>query len=226
MSLYVIYYDESGLLETYKAGIKKVIGSAINRPPEKYYNHNVYAMDINSGDIVWEKSLGEGEMVPNNKSGASMIYEGKVYVGSPITKAFYALDEKTGDVLWEQESNINKAPPVADNNIVYFTGTKGFVHAFDSESGDLEGRKHLGGTLAPAGPVLMNDHLIVGSQDNNAYILPVDDILESEDSVSIIKQTNNIFSFIMLIYIVPTLILLSIITVILVVAKKLRKNKA
>jgi hypothetical protein len=67
---------------------------------------------------------------------------------------------------------------------VFFTDTKGLVFAFDTESGDLLGKKMLGGKLAPSGPVLMNDHLIVGSQNGNVYIQPSESIIEEFDEVS------------------------------------------
>ncbi|QKY71709.1 hypothetical protein Len3610_12470 [Lentibacillus sp. CBA3610] len=215
-------YESDGLLETYKAGVKKSIGNLINKPPEKLHNHKVFAMDINTGEVVWETSLGEGEMVPNNKSGAPMIYDGKVFVGSPITKGFYALNAKTGETLWNKEANINKAPPVADNNIVYFTDTKGLVYAFDTESGELKGKKLLGGKLAPSGPILMNDHLIVGSQDSNAYILPTTEILQSNDSIDSEEKNASDFLFVMLVYIVPILIVLGIMAVVFLGVRKLR----
>lgn len=146
-------------------------------------NHMIYAMDIKTGDVVWEESLGTGEMVKNNKSGAPIVYEDAVFVGSPITKTFYSFDAKTGKQLWNYPSNVNKAPPVADKGIVYFADTKGIVYAFKSDSGKLLGKKELGGKLAPAGPVLMNDHLIVGSQDSNVYIVPITEILEKTSSL-------------------------------------------
>src|SRR5699024_3878568 len=44
--------------------------------------HFIYAMDVGNGELLWKESLGIGEMVKNNKSGAPMIYEKTVYVGS------------------------------------------------------------------------------------------------------------------------------------------------
>src|SRR5699024_2087320 len=138
----------------------------------------IYAMDIENGEIVWEKEMGSGENVENNKSGAPMIYNDKVFVASPITQHFYAYDAKTGEELWSNQNDyIAKAPPVADDGIVYFTDAKGHVFAFDVEDGSLKGVKKLKGTLAPAGPVIMNEHLIVGSQSSEIYTIPTDDII-------------------------------------------------
>jgi outer membrane protein assembly factor BamB len=145
-------------------------------------NHMIYAMDLKTGEVKWKDSFGTGKDVANNKSGAPMVYGDQVFVGSPITKTFYSYDVKTGKQLWNFPTNVNKAPPAADNDIVYFTDTKGFLYAFDTDTGELLGKEKLGGKLAPAGPVLMNGHIIVGSQDKNVYILPIEKILNVKDS--------------------------------------------
>src|SRR5699024_1293761 len=92
----------------------------------------------------WETSLGEGVFVKNNKSGAPMIYEGNIYVGSPITETFYAYDLKTGDKLWEFEDEIMKAPPVAQDGIVFFSNTRGFVYALDAKTGEYLASEYCG----------------------------------------------------------------------------------
>lgn len=142
--------------------------------------HFMYAMDTETGEIVWKESLGVGENVSNNKSGAPMIYEGNIYVGSPITKAFYAYDLKTGEKLWEFEDEVMKAPPVAQDGVVYFSNTKGYVYALDAETGEQIAEKELNGVLAPAGPIIMNDTLFVGSQDSNVYAVPLTDFEEEQ----------------------------------------------
>lgn len=144
--------------------------------------HKFYAMDMENGEVLWEEDMGDGDKVKNNRSGAPMVYDDKVFVASPVTEKFYAYDAEDGDLLWEyQNDEIAKAPPVADDGIVYFTDTAGYVFAFDVENGDLEGKKELEGKLAPAGPVIMNDHLIVGSQSSKVYMLPTKDITEADD---------------------------------------------
>src|SRR5699024_660067 len=99
--------------------------------------HWLYAMDTESGEILWKESLGTGEFVKNNKSGAPIIYNGKIFVGSPITETFYAYDLKSGEKLWEFENKVMKAPPVAQDGIVYFSNTEGMVYALDAETGDV-----------------------------------------------------------------------------------------
>lgn len=143
--------------------------------------HFIYALDTETGEIQWKESLGVGEMVKNNKSGAPMIYDNKVFVGSPITKTFYAYDLETGEKLWEFENEVMKAPPVAKDDIVYFSNVKGSVYALDVDSGELLGEVELEGTLAPAGPIIINDTMFIGSQDTNVYAVPLTDFTEDQD---------------------------------------------
>lgn len=218
-------YEKDGALAAYKQGFKKAVGGLINKEPQVLFDHILYAIDGDSGEIVWEQSLGEGAMVPNNKSGAPILYKDKLFVGSPITESFYGIDATSGNELWKYESNINKAPPVADNDIVYFTDTKGLVYGFDTESGSLIGKKLLGGKLAPSGPILVNDYLIVGSQDHNVYITPIEDILQSNDKYKNISEDKNSFSYIALIYILPLLVLVVMIMFLLFLFKRIRSLK-
>src|SRR5699024_2126730 len=82
---------------------------------------------------------------------------------------------ETGEKLWEYEDEKMKAPPVAKDDVVYFSNVKGFVHALDAETGEHLDKKELGGTLAPSGPIIINDTLIIGSQDSNVYAVPLDE---------------------------------------------------
>ncbi|RKQ34307.1 PQQ-binding-like beta-propeller repeat protein [Oceanobacillus halophilus] len=171
--------------------------------------HFMYALDKESGDIIWKVSLGIGEMVSNNKSGAPMIYEGKIYVGSPITKTFYAYDLETGDKLWEFENEVMKAPPVAQDGVVYFSNTKGFVYALNSETGEKLGEVELEGKLAPAGPIIINDTLFVGSQDTNVYAVPLSDFGISKNFInSSDKEATNGINYVLLAIVAVIVIIL------------------
>src|SRR5699024_10242632 len=61
-------------------------------------NHMIYALDSENGEIIWDDSLGIGELVENNKSGAPMNYKDDVFVGSPFTKTFYSHDLHSGNI--------------------------------------------------------------------------------------------------------------------------------
>ncbi|WP_181349242.1 PQQ-binding-like beta-propeller repeat protein [Thalassobacillus sp. CUG 92003] len=210
-------YHSSGAMQAYKEITKSLFGLERSSHPE----HFIYALDTETGEIKWRESLGVGPLVKNNKSGAPMIYDGKVFVGSPITQQFYAYDLDTGERLWTEENTVNKAPPVAKDNAVYFTNAEGFVHAYDTETGEEVGRKELGGTLAPSGPLIMNDTFIVGSQDSNVYALPLSDILSANDSYQTEPTSKDSQTgFVFWIYIFPLILVGALIFAVVVSFKK------
>ncbi|WP_051353205.1 PQQ-binding-like beta-propeller repeat protein [Thalassobacillus devorans] len=215
-------YEQYGLLEAYKEMGRSFGGERMEHP-----EHVIYAMDTETGEVLWKKSLGYGEMVKNNKSGAPMIYNGTVYVGSPITKKFYAYDLKTGERLWDFQNTTMKAPPVAEGGVVYFSNAKGYVHALDAETGEEIGRKKLGGTLAPSGPIIMNDTLIVGSQDSKVYALPTEDIRNGSDAFTADPEPpeKSQFSFLTVVYGIPLVTFVVLVTILIVTVRKSRKNK-
>ncbi|WP_159438153.1 outer membrane protein assembly factor BamB family protein [Salimicrobium flavidum] len=194
-------YDKNGAPDVYQNIWSRVFPGQAGKYPVEKYNHKAYAMDMESGEFVWENSLGDGEMVKNNKSGAPMIYEDHVYVASPITQEFYSLDAESGEKAWTFEANAAKAPPVAEDGIVYFADTEGFVFAIHTDSGEVEGERWIGDTLAPSGPLLMNDHLIAGSQDGNVYAVLKEDILEND--VAFPKEGSSYLSYLVTVFVLP-----------------------
>ncbi|WP_066192521.1 outer membrane protein assembly factor BamB family protein [Gracilibacillus timonensis] len=169
-----------------------VITTAIEGTQEEP-EHKMYAMDTETGELAWEASFGVGQFVKNNKSGAPIIYEDMIYVGSPITKTFYAFDLDTGEKQWEFENEVMKAPPVAQDGVVYFSNAEGFIYALDAESGEALGEKQLQGVLAPAGPIIVNNTMFIGSQDSNVYAVPIEefgeDVLQHASKHTGINQT-------------------------------------
>src|SRR5690625_7514952 len=82
-----------------------------------------------------------------------------------------------------------KAPPVAQDDIVYFTNTKGYVYALDADDGNVLGKKELNKRDASATPfnqenanssaplslaahVITHNTMFVGSQDSYVYSFP------------------------------------------------------
>lgn len=142
--------------------------------------HEIYAMDITTGDILWQDNWGTGAEIEDNKSGAPMIHDGKVFVASPKTETYYAYDLKSGEKLWDFKDAAAKGPPVAKDGIVYFANEEGAVVGMDMENGEKVKEKQLDGALAPAGPVIANDTMFVSSQDSYIYVVPLRDFEDAQ----------------------------------------------
>ena len=114
------------------------------------YNH-VYALDAVTGKEFWHYKHKMGPITtfccgPNNRGVA--IEGGKVFMGT-LDAQLVALDAKTGKVLWQTEIadpekgySETMAPTVVDGKVLIGTnggeyGIRGFVKAFDSNTGKL-----------------------------------------------------------------------------------------
>ena len=114
------------------------------------YNH-VYAIDAVSGKEYWHYKHAMGPITtfccgPNNRGVA--IEGGRLFMGTLDAK-LVALDARTGKVLWQTEIadpekgySETMAPTVVDGKVLIGTnggeyGIRGFVKAFDSNTGKL-----------------------------------------------------------------------------------------
>jgi PQQ-dependent dehydrogenase (methanol/ethanol family) len=114
------------------------------------YNH-VYAINASTGEQYWHYKHKIGPVStyccgPNNKGVA--ISEGKLFMGTLDAK-LVALDAKSGKMLWETQIadpelgySETMAPTVADGKVLIGTnggeyGVRGFVKAYDANSGKL-----------------------------------------------------------------------------------------
>lgn len=119
------------------------------------FNH-VYALDAETGKEKWHYEHDMGPITvyccgPNNRG--VFPYEDKVFMGTLDAKLL-ALDAKTGKKVWETQIedpslgySETMAPTVVDGKVLIGTnggeyGVRGFVKAFDTETGKLEWTFH------------------------------------------------------------------------------------
>jgi alcohol dehydrogenase (cytochrome c) len=112
---------------------------------------HVYALDAKTGEQIWHYKHDMGPITvyccgPNNRGAA--VYGDKVYIGT-LDDKLVALDAKTGKVAWSKDIadpslgySETMAPTVVDGKVLIGTnggeyGIRGFVKAFDANSGDL-----------------------------------------------------------------------------------------
>jgi glucose dehydrogenase len=90
---------------------------------------NVQAIDLESGDVLWEKEYEEPDQGPNGVT----VAEGRVY--GATSKAAFALDQESGEELWSvpltsnEHEGIDMAPGVHEG-IVYVSTVPGNATEF------------------------------------------------------------------------------------------------
>lgn len=114
------------------------------------FNH-VYALDAENGAQLWHFKHNMGPVTtfccgPNNRG--AFAYGDKLYMGTLDAKLL-ALNAKTGELVWEQQIadpelgySETMAPTVVDGKVLIGTnggeyGIRGFVKAYDADSGKL-----------------------------------------------------------------------------------------
>lgn len=90
----------------------------------------LYALDEESGSVLWQKAIGEFW-------GPHAVSDGVVYAGNE-DKSFYALRAETGELLWsfETEDDGWPAPAVADG-LVFIGNRLNQLSALSAETGEL-----------------------------------------------------------------------------------------
>lgn len=119
------------------------------------FNH-VYALDARTGKQIWHHKHNMGPVTtyccgPNNR-GVAVVGD-KLFMGTLDAK-LVALDAKTGKQIWETQIaepelgySETMAPSVVDGMVLIGTnggeyGIRGFVKAFDTETGELKWTFH------------------------------------------------------------------------------------
>ncbi len=138
------------------------------------FDKKLYALDTETGDVKWEKPFEtEGAIIST-----PLVHNNTVYLGS-FDRRFYAVDATSGKEVWrfplndEDEGNPSNwfwAKPLIHNGIVYAACLDGKVYGLDAESGKWAAEFDLGSPISSS-PVLVDDLIIVATQDGTVYTL-------------------------------------------------------
>jgi len=126
---------------------------------------NVYAIDNNSEDIIWQINLTDEIYISEPENNLMFISSGK---------NCYAIDVNSGSQIWyfETDGIISSRPYVYDGT-VYFGSWDTFIYALNSTNGELKWKYETGWGVETT-PVISDDLVFVGSHDNNFYALNKD----------------------------------------------------
>lgn len=131
-------------------------------------DHSVFAVDVNTYDIVWHEDVGGA--IPGSPA---IGPKGMLYVGS-LNSQLEQFDPKTGEhtsVLGADEWIWST--PVVDGDALYFGDLKGNFYSFNTSTGELNWSVQPDGPIT-ANAILQNDHLLLATESGNIYALGKD----------------------------------------------------
>lgn len=137
-------------------------------------DHNLYALDAGTGKPVWNGPFRTGGAITS----PALVVNSVVYIGSFDAK-LYAVDAATGTQKWvfEEATNSFWSKPVYDQGVLYACSLDHKVYAVDAESGNLTsawpGPFDVGSPVN-ASPVIVNDTLVVASDNGLVYGIALD----------------------------------------------------
>lgn len=141
-------------------------------------NLAVYAMNATNGSVLWSTNLGVGSAPPAYKAGVSMVHDGIVYVGSPVTSTFYALNESTGSILWTFPF-VGAGPAgagrgnavIADGVLWVAAGPQ--IYALNPYTGQELGHYTPGGRFGIVNPVIVGGTMYVDNSYDWVQAIPL-----------------------------------------------------
>ncbi len=144
----------------------------------KTTNLAVYAMDANTGKVLWSTNLGRSSAPPAYKGGMALIQNGVVYVGSPVTSRLYALSESTGKILWSFPF-INSGPagagrgnPVMAYGVLWIAAGP-TIYAIDPSTGKQLSSYTPGGRFGIVSPVIVGGTMYLGNSYDWVQAIPL-----------------------------------------------------
>ncbi len=141
-------------------------------------NGKLIALDLTSGDLAWETVIS----YPRGRSelerivdidGDPFVYDGVVYV-STFNGELAAVSASSGVVLWRAKVSSGKSI-AADWRYVYVTDTDSQVWALDPQNGASVWRQKKLARRQLSGPVIVEDHIVVGDFEGYLHWLAQED---------------------------------------------------
>lgn len=129
-------------------------------------DHHLYAVDRESGAIQWTVDLGGAV------ASTPLLANDRLYVGS-FNKRFFEIS-LDGAILssYETQNWVWGTPAIDEDGFVYLADLSGYVHALDAEAGlALRWSQQIAERGIRAGPLVVDDRVVVASRDGKVYWL-------------------------------------------------------
>ncbi len=131
-------------------------------------NGTLLALDVKTGEIAWERSLGEKSLAHSLATDGVRLFVGCEDMNTlpSSSKALLALDLQTGEPLWQYPTQAHSLSAVTlFKGKAFFCACDGWFHALDAETGQsLWSVRH--SSWAPAAPAAGEGIVCVGGREN------------------------------------------------------------
>jgi polyvinyl alcohol dehydrogenase (cytochrome) len=128
-------------------------------------NGTYYAVDQDTGDPVWQKSVVPGGFFGGFNASTGVAF-GNIYAGTFTGPPFlFALSDTDGQFAWQcpntECNSFSFGPAAIAAGVVFMGDSAGKLRAFDASTGAVLRAISLGGGIS-SGPAVVNDMVIVG----------------------------------------------------------------
>jgi outer membrane protein assembly factor BamB len=140
-------------------------------------DHSVFAVDINTYEVVWHKDLGGA--VPGS---AVLTEDGTLYVGSLDSK-LEKFDPASGDhqAVVDAENWVWSSPSL-DGDTLYFGDVDGNLYSFNTSTGSLNWKPVKPDGPITASPLVREEHILLATESGTIFAVDRDGkVLWSEE---------------------------------------------
>ncbi len=143
-----------------------------------FSNGNLAKLIVSDGRLVWQQAIAtpEGAFAIQRMidiDATPITYEHHIYAATYQGK-IASLDWTSGRILWNHDIS-SYSGMSADANTVYIADAKGYVWAFDADSGLVKWRQmHLASRVV-SGPATMGNYIVVGDAEGYLHWLGISD---------------------------------------------------
>lgn len=127
-------------------------------------DHHIYAIDAQSGNLVWKTNQLEGSIVGT----PALDKDGILYFGT-FGNLVHALDTKTKSDRWTYPTrNWVWGDPILQDGRLYITDLAGDLIALDPQNGKEIWKVETNSAIT-ASPLILKDKIIIGNEAGNLY---------------------------------------------------------
>jgi outer membrane protein assembly factor BamB len=159
---------------------------------------HVYALDARTGTLLWDTLVPNvvGIAPANNESAVPLVVGTTVYDGSAVAPVVTAFDLRSGRVKWQlRVSGPVKGGLVERDGALYFGDLHGTLWAVNASTGLVLGSVKTDLSFNVGSPIIVNDSIVIGSQEGPVIAVPLADIRQSRsvDGLTVARSRVGFF---------------------------------